>query len=151
MVMACKELGVMPTTEGALDMKLDLSHAIDGFSGNEHSMPITPLFNDVVQFWSRSGIFYTPTFIVAYGGPWAENYYYENTEVHDDPKVRHFLPHNLVDGDTRRREIWTRKDELIFPKLVATCSLGATGSFRVLAITGRCGRSPREVCPILKS
>ena len=119
MVMACKELGVMPTTEGALDMKLDLSHAIDGFSGNEHSMPITPLFDDVVQFWTRSGIFYTPTFIVAYGGPWAENYYYENTEVHDDPKVRHFIPHNLVDDDTRRRRIWTRKDELVFPRLAA--------------------------------
>ena len=119
MVMACKELGVMPTTEGALDMKLDLSHAIDGFSGNEHSMPITPLFQDVVQFWSRSGIFYTPTFIVAYGGPWAEDYYYENTEVHDDAKVRHFIPHNIVDDHTRRRTIWTRKDELVFPRLAA--------------------------------
>jgi Tol biopolymer transport system component len=119
MVMACKLEGVMPTTEGGLDMKLNLTHALDGFSGNEHSMPITPLFDDVVQFWSRSGIFYTPTFIVAYGGPWAENYYYENTEVHDDPKVRHFIPHNIVDDRSRRRTIWTRKDELAFPRLAA--------------------------------
>jgi Tol biopolymer transport system component len=119
MVMACKQLGVMPTTEGGLDMKLDLSHAIDGFSGNEHSMPITPLFDDVVQFWTRSGIYYTPTFIVAYGGPFAEDYYYENTEVHDDPKVRHFIPHNIVDDRARRRSLWTRKDELAFPRLAA--------------------------------
>jgi Tol biopolymer transport system component len=119
MVMACKKEGVMPTTEGGLDMKLDLTHAIDGFSGNEHSLPITPLFDDIVQFWSRSDIFYTPTLIVAYGGPWAENYFYENTEVHDDPKVRHFLPHNIVDDHTRRRRIWTRKDELAFPRLAA--------------------------------
>ena len=109
----------MPTTEGGLDMKLDLTHAIDGFSGNEHSMPITPLFKDVVEFWSRSGIFYTPTFIVTYGGPFAEDYYYETTEVHDDPKVRHFIPHNLVDDHTRRRTLWTRKDELAFPRLAA--------------------------------
>jgi Tol biopolymer transport system component len=119
MVMACKKEGVMPTTEGGLDMKLDLTHAIDGFSGNEHSLPITPLFDDIVQFWSRSGIFYTPTLIVAYGGPWAENYFYETTEVHDDPKVRRFLPHNIVDDRTRRRRIWTRKDELAFPRLAA--------------------------------
>jgi Tol biopolymer transport system component len=119
MVMACKKEGVMPTTEGGLDMKLDLTHAVDGFSGNEHSLPITPLFDDIVQFWSRSGIFYTPTLIVAYGGPWAENYFYENTEVHDDAKVRHFLPHNIVDDHTRRRRIWTRKDELAFPRLAA--------------------------------
>jgi len=119
MVMACKLEGVMPTTEGGLDMKLNLTHALDGFSGNEHSMPITPLFDDVVQFWTRSGIFYTPTFIVAYGGPWAENYYYESTEVHDDPKVRHFIPHNIIDERARRRQIWTRKDELVFPRLAA--------------------------------
>jgi Tol biopolymer transport system component len=119
MVMACKKEGVMPTTEGGLDMKLDLTHAIDGFSGNEHSLPITPLFDDIVQFWSRSGIFYTPTLIVAYGGPWAENYFYETTEVHDDPKVRRFLPHNIVDDRTRRRRLWTRKDELAFPRLAA--------------------------------
>ncbi len=118
-VMACKKEGIMPTTEGGLDMKLDLTHAIDGYSGNEHSLPITPLFDDTVQFWSRSGIFYTPTLIVAYGGPWAENYFYETTEVHDDPKVRHFLPHNIVDDHTRRRRIWTRKDELAFPRLAA--------------------------------
>jgi Tol biopolymer transport system component len=119
MVMACKKEGVMPTTEGGLDMKLDLTHALDGFSGNEHSLPITPLFDDTVQFWSRSGIFYTPTLIVAYGGPWAENYFYETTEVHDDPKVRRFHPHNIVDDRTRRRRIWTRNDELAFPRLAA--------------------------------
>jgi Tol biopolymer transport system component len=119
MVMACKKNAIMPTTEGALDMKLNFTHAIDGFSGNEHSLPITPLFDDAVQFWAKSGITYTPTLIVAYGGPWAENYFYETTEVHDDPKVRRFLPHNIVDDRTRRRRIWTRKDELAFPRLAA--------------------------------
>jgi Tol biopolymer transport system component len=119
MVMACKQEGVMPTTEGGLDAKLDFTHAIDGFSGNEHSLPITPLFKDIVQFWTKSGIFYTPTLIVAYGGPWAEDYYYETTEIHDDQKVRHFIPHNIVDDRARRRKIWVRKDELAFPRLAA--------------------------------
>jgi len=85
------------TREGGINAKLDLTHAIDGFAGNEHSMPIVPLYNDVVQLLAKSGISYTPTLIVAYGGPFAENFYYENTEVHDDPKVRRFIPHNLVD------------------------------------------------------
>jgi Tol biopolymer transport system component len=119
MVMACKQEGVMPTTEGGLDAKMDFTHAIDGFSGNEHSLPITPLHKDIVEFWSKSGIFYTPTLIVAYGGPWAEDYFYENTEVHDDPKVRHFIPHNIVDDRARRRKLWVRKDELAFPRLAA--------------------------------
>ncbi len=119
MVMACKELGVMPTTEGGLDAKLDLTHVIDGFSGNEHSLPIVPLYKDVVELMARSGISYTPTFIVAYGGPFAENYWYETTEVHDDPKVRRFIPHNVLDSRTKRRS-WFRYDEQIFPKLAET-------------------------------
>ena len=32
-VQASRENQLMPTTEGALDLKLDLTHAIDGFSG----------------------------------------------------------------------------------------------------------------------
>ena len=83
-------------------------------------MPIVPLYKDIVELIARSGIAYTPTLIVAYGGPWAENYYYENTEVHDDPKVRRFIPHNIVDGNTRRRPQWFRKDEQVFPRLAAT-------------------------------
>ena len=110
---------MMPTTEGGLDMKLDLTHALDGFSGNEHSMPVTPLYKDVVELFAKSGIFYTPTLLVAYGGPWAENYCYENTEVHDDPKIRHFIPHNLLDDHTRRRPIWVREDEQVFPRLAS--------------------------------
>jgi Tol biopolymer transport system component len=120
MVEACKEAGVMPTTEGGISTELDLTHAIDGFAGNEHSLPTVPLYGDVVQLMAKSGIAYTPTLIVAYGGPWAENYYYENTEVHDDPKVRRFIPHNIVDRNTRRRRQWFRKDEQVFPLLAAT-------------------------------
>ena len=47
---ACREFGITPTTEGALDMKLDLSQMIDGFSGNEHSLPIQPLYRDIAEF-----------------------------------------------------------------------------------------------------
>ena len=117
MVQACLANQVMPTTEGGLDLKLNLTHAIDGFSGNEHSLPITPLYKDVVELFARSGINYTPTLIVAYGGPFAENYFFENTEVHDDAKVQHFMPHNIVDSKTRRREGWFRTDEHVFPRL----------------------------------
>lgn len=119
MVEACKELQMMPTTEGGLDLKLDLTHMIDGFSGNEHSLPITPLYKDVVQLLVQSKISYTPTLLVAYGGPWAENYFFETTDVHGDPKVRHFIPHNVVDARAKRRPSWFSQDEHVFPRLAA--------------------------------
>ena len=99
MIAACRKNEMMPTTEGAIDLKLDLTHAIDGFSGNEHSLPVVPLADDVVELFARTGISYTPTLLVAYGGPFGETYFFTTTDIHDDAKARRFIPH---DGDRRQ-------------------------------------------------
>jgi Tol biopolymer transport system component len=119
MVEASKDLGMMPTTEGGLDLKLDMTHAIDGFHGNEHTLPIVPLYKDVIQLFAQSGIAETPTLIVSYGGPWGENYFYEHSEVHNDTKLNHFTPHAILDRKTTRRVFWGREDEYEFPKHAA--------------------------------
>ena len=64
---ACYKLGMLPTTEGFSDLSLDLTHVIDGFSGNEHQLPIFPLYKDVTEFVAKSQIFYTPTYVIDYG------------------------------------------------------------------------------------
>ncbi|MGY8985364.1 MAG: amidohydrolase family protein [Sphingomonadales bacterium] len=130
-IQASEELGMMPTTEGALDLKLDLTHIIDGFSGNEHSYPIHPFYNDVVQFTAQSGTSYNPTLLVNYGGPWTEEYFFTHEETHDDEKVRRFLPHNYVDAKTMRRQ-WFRESEYIFPQV-------AKGVKDILRAGGRVG------------
>ena len=108
MVEACRKNEVMPTTEGGLDLKLNLTHAIDGFSGNEHSLPVVPLFADVVELFARTGISYTPTLLVAYGGPFGETDFFTTTTIHDDPKIRRFIPHEVLDGKVRR-SAWFHK------------------------------------------
>ena len=115
---AAKELKMMPTTEGGLEMRLDITHAIDGFYGNEHNLPITPIYKDVVELYAQTRIAYTPTLLVTYGGPWAENYFFTKEEVHDDQKVRRFIPDNVIQKMTRRRQ-WFRDDEYSFSKFAA--------------------------------
>jgi hypothetical protein len=111
-ILAAKQYHLMPTTEGALDMKLDLSQMIDGYTGSEHSLPLQPLYRDVTQFVARSRTFYTPTTLVAYGAPWTENYYFEGTtNLHSDPKMRRFIPHQLYDTMVRRRGQWFMTEE----------------------------------------
>src|SRR5260370_3934300 len=110
---------MMPTPEGGLDLKLNLTHVIDGFHGNEHTLPIAPLEKDVVQMFAQSGIGETPTLIVAYGSPWGENIYYENTDAHDDPKLNRFTPHNIIDEKTKRPPFCFRKDEYSIRQLAA--------------------------------
>ncbi|MBX7186495.1 MAG: amidohydrolase family protein [Vicinamibacteria bacterium] len=118
MIEASKAHRIMPTTEGSLDLKLDFTHAVDGFSGNEHALPIVPLYKDMVEVFAKSGITYTPTLLVAYGGPWAENWFYETTEVWNDPKLRRFLPTNVLEEKSKRRP-WFAEDEHVFKKLAA--------------------------------
>ena len=73
LIQAARDLQIMPTTEGALDMEMSLTHAIDGFSGLEHNYPLPRLYEDVVQLSAATRIAYTPTLLVTYGGPAAEN------------------------------------------------------------------------------
>lgn len=111
---ATKENKITPTTEGALDMKLDLSQMIDGYSGHEHSLPIQPIYKDVAEFVARTKTFYTPTLLVAYGGPWAENYFFETTDVRNNPKIRRFVPRELINDMLRRRPQWFAPEEYNF-------------------------------------
>ena len=109
--LACKEFELTPTTEGSSDMVLDLTQIIDGYSGNEHNLPIVPLYKDVVELLARTHTFYTPAMMVSYGSPRTEDYYFENQNPHDDPKLRRFVPHEILDSLVRRRSQWFHPDE----------------------------------------
>ncbi len=113
-VLASKELGLMPTTEGAGDQKLDITHAIDGMHGNEHTLPDSPVFEDVVQLYARTKTAYTPTLLVQYNAESMREYFFTRMEVHDDEKMRRFYPHNRLDELTQRRPVWLRDDEFQF-------------------------------------
>jgi Tol biopolymer transport system component len=115
-VEAANRLQIMPTTEGAADLALDLTHAIDGFSGNEHQLPVFPLYKDVTYFFAKSGIFYTPTYIIdGYDGPGAENYFFQTSDVFNDPKVRRFMPDSIIETKGTRM-MWYRADEYVYPQ-----------------------------------
>ena len=113
---AAKEQGLMPTTEGGLDFKLNMTQLIDGYPGHEHAFPIYPLYKDVLQVTSESKMAYTPTLLVSYGGPWAENYFYATEDVQGDVKMNHFTPKSELDAKSRRRGSWFMKEEHIFSR-----------------------------------
>jgi len=123
LIMAAHELELMPTTEGGLDYRLNLTHAMDGYPGIEHTMPIIPAFGDVVELLATSGTVNTPTMLVSYGGPWAENYFFTREDVFGDEKLTHFTPKLELDTKARRLQTtgpgpggWFMEDEYAFPR-----------------------------------
>ena len=125
-IQAAKELELMPTTEGGLDFKIDMTHAVDGYPGIEHNLPIAPIYSDVVELFKESETTNSPTLLVSYGGPFGENWFYATENVHDDPKLNVFVPRGNIDARARRRGPggggspgqagWFLEEEHVFPR-----------------------------------
>jgi len=113
---AAKEQQLMPTTEGGLDFKLNMTQLIDGYPGHEHALPIAPLYKDVTYAVAESKMAYTSTLLVSYGGPWAENYFYSRENPYYDKKLSHFTPYEELASKSRRRPGWFMDEEHVFQK-----------------------------------
>lgn len=115
-IMAARNQQLMPTTEGGLDFKLDMTNLLDGYPGHEHALPIFPLYNDVFTSIAKAKMIVTPTLLVSYGGPFAENYFWARENPYNDPKVQYFFAYDELAGKTRRVGQWTIQEEQVFPK-----------------------------------
>ncbi len=141
-VEASNKLHLLPTTEGALDMKLDLTQIQDGFPGNEHALTAVPLYADVVQLLARTRVSYTPTLEITNAGLPAQNYFLSSDSPHDDPKVNRFIPHYIIDEKAQRLR-WARPEEYLYPRVAESVAkvlragglvgVGSHGEFEGLA------------------
>jgi hypothetical protein len=129
-IMAARELGLTTTTEGGSNLTMNLTLMQDGYPGLEHSLPISPLYKDVVQLQAFSGITYTPTLIVSYGGPIGYQYWLTRYDVDQDRKLRYFTPHDEL--DKWKNTQFFREDQYVFP-------LHAQQLTKMVAAGGRIG------------
>ncbi|BBC71019.1 conserved hypothetical protein [Altererythrobacter sp. B11] len=112
---ASRALGMMPTTEGAADYLLEMTHAVDGFAGNEHNIPVTPIHEDVIRLFAASGISYTPTLSVLYGGNPALFDNIIHRRMQDDERLRRFTPPFVIASDLRDRH-WMPEELQTYPR-----------------------------------
>lgn len=99
---AARELGMMVVPEGGSVLENNLNQIVDGHTTMEHALPAVPLYEDVLQLWSASGVGYTPTLGVAYGGLFGEGYWYQESPVWDDKRLMTYVPRFAVDPKARR-------------------------------------------------
>lgn len=102
--------GINVTNEGAADLRMDLSMAVDGFAAIEHSIGQVPLYKDAVTLLADARIAYTPTLVVAYGAPSGDTYFRARTDLDKDPKTAFFTPAELLAARARRRPMIVEED-----------------------------------------
>ncbi|HEV8329907.1 MAG TPA: amidohydrolase family protein [Steroidobacteraceae bacterium] len=115
LVQAAAQLGVMPTTEGSLALKLDLTQVLDGYSGSEHALP-APLYRDVVELVARSGTSYDCTLQIANLGPGAQDFFVARDRPFEDAKFMRLRPYAVGAGSVLSRP-WTDPTVLLYPRV----------------------------------
>lgn len=107
---AARQLGMMVFPEGGMRFEQNLSQIVDGHTGIEHAVPVQRLYDDVLQLWSaQKDVGYSPTFSVAYGGLFGEEYWYDRTEVWNNEHLLRFTPRSILYPRSIRRR--TAPDE----------------------------------------
>jgi hypothetical protein len=117
LIQAAARMGMMPTTEGSLCLKLDLSQIMDGYAGNEHSLA-TPLYHDVVELIARSGTSYDGTLQIKNGGSAAQDDFVIRDRPLTDPKFMHFRPYSVAAASALTRP-WTEPATFLYPRIGA--------------------------------
>lgn len=107
---AARELGMMVVPEGGSLFHHNMTMVVDGHTGVEHALPVANAYADVMQLWGHTKVGYTPTLGVAYGGLGGENYWYAQTKVYDDLRLRRFVPAFAFEPRARRRTMAADND-----------------------------------------
>ena len=104
-IQAAREEGMLVVPEGGGDLEFDLSMVLDGHTTIEHSLPQTPLYNDVVTLFSKSRTAYTPTLLVAYGGLSGDKWFHQHYDLWKDERLQRVTPQAVVDSLGRIRSV----------------------------------------------
>lgn len=99
---AARQLNMMVVPEGGSLYQHNMSMIVDGHTTIEHSIPLARLYDDVHQLWRQTDVAYNPTIVVAYGGSYGENYWYQESEVWNDPILTQYVPRRILDARARR-------------------------------------------------
>lgn len=116
-VAASRELGIHDVAETAANLQMNMTQVIDGITGLEHSMGMTPLYSDVVRFMAATEVAITPTLIVVYNGPSGEQYFHHTERVWEDAKLLKFQTRDELLRVRRPRFYWD--DEHYAPVMAA--------------------------------
>lgn len=107
---AAREAGVTVLAEGGSLYHLDMSYLADGIAGIEHAVPVERLYEDVLQFWPATGAGYTPTLLVNFTGPFAEDWFYQEKDVWTHPILSRFVPPHILQPRAARRQMAPQSD-----------------------------------------
>jgi len=96
-----RKRGLMVTSEGS-DLAFNMGMIMDGQTAWEHPISYVPMYSDAARFFGRAETVYSPTFVVGGPGPWNDEWFFHETEVWRDEKLRLWMPWKQLVPHARR-------------------------------------------------
>ncbi|MXX70806.1 MAG: amidohydrolase family protein [Gemmatimonadetes bacterium] len=96
-----RKRGLMVTSEGS-DLAFNMGMIMDGQTAWEHPISYVPMYSDAARFFGRAETVYSPTFVVGGPGPWNDEWFFQETEVWRDEKLRLWMPWKQLVPHSRR-------------------------------------------------
>jgi hypothetical protein len=116
-VTAARELGLNVLSESSSDPQMNFTQLLDGVTGIEHSMGLSPFHDDVVKFWGGTTAGMTPTLLVGYNVAMGEAWYHQSSKLWLDPKLTRFI--------TPEQLMRVRSPVHLWPEDMAVLTMGA--------------------------
>jgi hypothetical protein len=113
---ACRRLGLNLVTESFGTPAMNFTQLIDGFTGLEHTIGLTPIYDDVRRLFAATDAGITATLIVLYGGPAGEQYFHARERLWEDEKLLHFYRADQLVGLRRPKHHFD--DDWYHPEMV---------------------------------
>ncbi|KAJ3981233.1 hypothetical protein F5890DRAFT_570495 [Lentinula detonsa] len=100
LLLAGRNLSMLCVPEGGMNYDWDLAYIMDGMTTLEHSLPVPTQYDDVLTLFALSGTANTPTHLVNYGGAFGEQFIWAAEDIPNNPKLRRFSRHDVLEGLT---------------------------------------------------
>jgi imidazolonepropionase-like amidohydrolase len=102
---AGREQNILVVPEGGSLYHMDMSLLADGNTSIEHNLPVSEIYDDVVQMYAQTETAYVPTLVVTYGGIRGEDYYYQESDVWKHPILSKHVPPRILQARSVRRQM----------------------------------------------
>ncbi|KAF5492347.1 hypothetical protein CGCS363_v011267 [Colletotrichum siamense] len=126
LLLEAAKLDMLVVPEGGWSFDWGLTYFIDGYTSQEHPLPVPDLYDDVLSLVEASGSSYTPLAVMNYGGIFGQNWIHQNEDIPNDAKLRKYVRHDILESLTEVKQA-PNSSYLFFNTTRSTAELAKRG------------------------
>lgn len=126
LLLEASKLDMLVVPEGGWSYDWGLTYFIDGYTSQEHPLPVPELYDDVLSLVEASGSSYTPLAVMNYGGIFGQHWVHQTFNIPEDPKLRRYVKHDILESLTEVKQA-PNSSYLFFNTTISTAKLAKRG------------------------